>query len=120
MLITKCSHNSIRSPAMTEKQASRPRGRPKKTATPAPQTAPAAKVESQPETQTRNNWRDLKAKYGTAAPDWSTKSEFASGDEDRLAVPAEVIASLRANGIVVEWKTQSVLGQEQAHTMNVH
>jgi hypothetical protein len=92
---------------MTDKQTQtakpRPRGRPRKMPT---WDSPQAATE-------KPHWAE---KF--AQPDWS--GEFASTQEDRLSLPKSVLSLLEDNGLVAEWKTQSVFGQQQDHRMGVY
>lgn len=106
---------------MTEKRG---RGRPKKTAPPveAQQVPQATPAPPQP-------------KSAPKMPDWdrSGETEFISrlkskaakvdwhdySDEDRLHVPKEIIESLKADGLVLQWVTTSVLGKEDLHRFSI-
>jgi hypothetical protein len=103
---------------MSAKPASTARrpGRPKKTAA-APDwsegkaldsASPAASTPAKPEWAT---------KYGDASH-WG--GEFADVQENRLAIPRDVIDALGRENIVLEWKTEKVMGQPQDHATSIH
>ena len=104
---------------MTDKQSPAPRGRGRPRKNPPDWTRPAAAPEAEPATPKPKATPDYIEKFGTIGPDWD-RSEFASMDENPLTIPRSILDNLASQGIVLEWKTQSVLGKEETRGMNVH
>ena len=65
-----------------------------------------------------SRWNELawKQKYGDASR-WS--GTFASVEENRLALPQDVIDNLTREGIALQWHVESVLGQPQDQALAV-